>query len=101
MLWIHSEQGNLHSNDYIANILEPGAIPFEIATIGQEFLYQDDNGHPQTVRIVQDYHDRHLEYTHMELPCTYNPDLSPIQHMWDILDRAVSLQSQPPKKRYC
>ena len=38
--------GTLNSGDYIDNILEPVAIPFGTASIGDGFLYQDDNVRP-------------------------------------------------------
>jgi hypothetical protein len=81
--------GNLNSERYIHEILDPVAIPFGLQAIGQGFIFQDDNARPHAAHIVQDYHDAHLDYTHMEWPA-YSPDFNPIEQAWDIVGRAMS-----------
>ena len=90
--------GTLNSRDYIDNILNPIAIPFGIASIGQGFLYQDDNARPHAARIVQEYHEHNLNYTHLEWPA-YSPDLSSIELLWDTLGRAMADLNPKPRTK--
>ena len=70
--------GNLNSEQYIHDILEPKAIPFGLQAIGQGFIFQDDNARPHAAHIVQDYHNANLDYTHMKWPA-YSPDFNSIE----------------------
>ena len=60
--------GNLNYRWYIDEILEPVAMSFGHQEIRPGFIFQDDNTHPNAAHIVQEYHETHLDYTHMEWP---------------------------------
>ena len=47
----------------IANIFNPVAIPFGLASFGQGFIVKDDNGRLHAARIVRDFHEQNLNYT--------------------------------------
>lgn len=52
-------------------------------------LQQDNNAHPHHANIVEEYHDRQRDYTHLEWPL-YIPDCNPVEYSWNILGRAVA-----------
>ena len=79
--------GNLNGRRYIDEILRPHAVPY-LRQMGQNAIFQDDNARPHRARIVDNFFQlngvRRLEWTSM------SPDLSCIEHLWDILDPAVN-----------
>ncbi|GFY26781.1 transposable element Tcb1 transposase [Trichonephila clavipes] len=64
------------------------------AAVGPIFVLMDDNAHPHRADIVDDYLESEgiarTEWT------AYSPDLNPIENLWDVLGRALSLRFQPP-----
>ena len=72
--------GNLTAARYRDEILRPHVIPF----LQQHNLaLQQDNARPHVARICQVF-------------LAYSPDLSPIEHLWDQLDRQVRQRQPPP-----
>ncbi|GFU92555.1 transposable element Tcb1 transposase [Trichonephila clavipes] len=62
--------------------------------MGTEFLFINDNARPHRANIV----DKCLqtEYiTRMDWPA-FSPDLNPIEHVWDMLDRLIAARQPPP-----
>ncbi|GFU91504.1 transposable element Tcb1 transposase [Trichonephila clavipes] len=56
--------------------------------MGAEFLFMDDNARPHRANIA----DECLlseDITRMDWPA-YSPNLSPIEHVWDILGRRIA-----------
>lgn len=80
--------GSLTGQRYLDEILSEVAIPFGLASVGAGFIFQDDNARPHRAQIVTEFHEQHLDYVHMAWPAC-SPDLSPIEHAWDQLGRAV------------
>ena len=76
---------------YRDNIIEPLVVPFAAAH-GNRFCFQDDNARAHRAHVVLN----HLQTRGIQsLPWTaMSPDLSPIEHVWDILGRR--LQGQLP-----
>ena len=61
----------------------------------QRELFQQDSARPHTVRVAMDYLEQNNNNV---LPWpSKSPDLHPIKHLWDQLDKRV-LQRQPPPK---
>ena len=78
--------GILTGQGYIDEILRPHVVPF-LRPMGNNGIFQDDNARPHRARIVDGFlqanNVRRLEWPAM------SPDLSCIEHVWDVLARAV------------
>ena len=83
--------GNLTAERYRDNVLTPVILPF---VRRHNVTFQQDNARPHVARVCMDY----LAKNHVNvLPWpAYSPDLSPIEHIWDILDRKVRARDPPP-----
>ncbi|GFV49083.1 DDE_3 domain-containing protein [Trichonephila clavipes] len=64
------------------------------ATMGAEFLFMDDNVRPHRANIVDECLQSE-DITRMHWPA-YSPDLNPIEHVWDMLDRRIAARQPPP-----
>ncbi|GFY08460.1 transposable element Tcb1 transposase [Trichonephila clavipes] len=63
-------------------------------TMGAEFLFMNDNTRPHCINIV-DEGLQSEDITHMDWPA-YSPGLSPMEHVWDMLDRRIAARQLPP-----
>ncbi|GFW86398.1 transposable element Tc3 transposase [Trichonephila clavipes] len=90
---LHVQSVTMTGHIYRDVILEKHVRLFRGA-MGVEFLFMDDNAHPHRANIV----DKCLQLediTRMDWPA-YSPDLNPIEHMWDMLDRRIAARQSPP-----
>ncbi|GFU62477.1 transposable element Tcb1 transposase [Trichonephila clavipes] len=55
--------------------------------MGAEFLFMDDNARPHHANIVDECLQSE-DITRMYWPA-YSPNLNPIEHVWDILDKQI------------
>ena len=59
------------------------------------WLFQQDNAHPHTARLTQEFLRANAVH---KLPWpVYSPNLSPIEHLWDLIDRRIRPRDPPPK----
>jgi hypothetical protein len=83
--------GNLTGVRYRDEILRPVAVPF---LQQHHLIFQQDNARPNVARLCQDFLSSH-NINPLDWP-PYSPDLSPIDHMWDEMDRRVRGRRNAP-----
>ena len=86
--------GTLTAVRYRDEILDPVVRPYAGA-IGPEFILMDDNARPHRARVVDQYLEEE-SIERMEWPAR-SPDVNPIEHVWDMIGRAVHARVNPPR----
>ncbi|UYV71609.1 Transposase [Cordylochernes scorpioides] len=82
-------QGTMTAQRYVDDVLRPVTLPYLQGV--PNALYQQDNARPHTARISQ----QALQDVQMLPWPPYSPDLSPIEHVWDITGRGLHALPQP------
>ncbi|UYV83128.1 hypothetical protein LAZ67_22002380 [Cordylochernes scorpioides] len=82
-------QGTMTAQRYVDDVLRPVTLPYLQGV--PNALYQQDNARPHTARISQ----QALQDVQMLPWQPYSPDLSPIEHVWDIIGRRLHALPQP------
>ncbi|UYV84923.1 hypothetical protein LAZ67_X004023 [Cordylochernes scorpioides] len=82
-------QGTMTAQRYVDDVLRPVTLPY--LQWVPNALYQQDNARPHTARISQ----QALQDVQMLPWPPYSPDLSPIEHVWDIIGRRLHALPQP------
>ena len=84
--------GTLTGQRYINEVLQPVVLSF---VQQHHVVLQDDNARPHRARIVQQFLQQYI-VDHLEWP-DRSPDLSPIEHVWDILGQRVRQRVPRPR----
>jgi len=87
------ENGTLTAERYCNEILDVYVRPYAGA-IGQDFILMDDNARPHGARITNQYLDA-ATIVRMDWPAR-SPDMNPIEHVWDMLQTAISARPVQP-----
>ncbi|UYV73969.1 Transposase [Cordylochernes scorpioides] len=82
-------QGTMTAQRYVDDVLRLVTLPYLQGV--PNALYQQDNARPHTARISQ----QALQDVQMLPWPPYSPDLSPIEHVWDIIGRRLHALPQP------
>ena len=81
-------EGNFNGQHYINEVLTPQVLPFLRQMSVANPIFQVDNARPHRARIVNDLLCSN-NVDRMVRP-VISPDLSCIEHAWDVLGRDVS-----------
>ncbi len=83
--------GTLTAQRYCDNVLQPVVVPF---VRDNDVTLQQDNARAHVARLSMDFlHTNNIDV--MNWP-PYSPDFSPIEHIWDILDRRLRRRQNQP-----
>ncbi|UYV81544.1 hypothetical protein LAZ67_20001491 [Cordylochernes scorpioides] len=82
-------QGTMTAQRYVDDVLRPVTLPYLQGV--PNALYQQDNARPHTARIS---HQALQDVQMLPWP-PYSPELSPIEHVWDIIGRRLHALPQP------
>ena len=83
--------GPLTAQRYVDVILRTVGVPF---VRQQNVTLQQDNARAHVSRLSMVFlQQNNINVMHWP---PYSPDLSPIEHLWDVLDRRVRNRSKPP-----
>jgi transposase len=86
-------QGNLTSDQYIREVLQPVVVPhFDNHPLATRPVYMDDNARPHRSRAVTAYLQSET-VTSLFLGQPW--DLNPIEHIWDMLGRRMQAREPP------
>ena len=83
--------GNMTAVRYRDEILRLVAVPL----VQRNLILQQDNARPHVARVCQDFLANN-NIAPLAWP-PYSPDFTPIEHMWDELDRRVRKCRNPPE----
>ncbi len=88
---VHFINGILNAQRYRDEILRPIAVPF---IHDHHLMLQHDNARPHVARICTQF----LEAENIPVLAwpAYSPDMSPIEHVWDALDRRIQQRVPVP-----
>lgn len=86
-------RGNLNAQRYVDEVMTPYLLPY-IQTL-ENPIFQQDNARPHIARTSMDFFQR-TQINILPWP-PRSPDLSPIEHVWDIMGRRLKTLVNPPQ----
>ncbi|GFU23397.1 transposable element Tc3 transposase [Trichonephila clavipes] len=89
---LHVQSVTMTGHIYREVILEQH-VRLCLGAMGAEFLFTDDNARPHRASIVDECLQSE-DIIRMNWPA-YSPDLTPIEHVWDMLHRQIAASKLP------
>ena len=87
-------QGNIIGDQYIRDVVQPVVVlHFDNHSLATRHVYMDDKARPHRSRAVTAYLQSEA-VTSVPWP-VMSPDLNPIEHIWDMLDRHIQAREPP------
>lgn len=86
--------GRLNAAEYINTVLEEHVVPAAFG-VGEDFLFMQDNARPHVAVATMNFL-REVGIEVMDWPAL-RPDLNPIEHVWDMLERRIRKRPNPPQ----
>ncbi len=92
---VHFIDGILNAQRYCDEILRPIVVPF---IHDHHLMLKHDNARPHVARICTQF----LEAKNIPVLAwpAYSPDMSPIEHVWDALDRRIRQRVPVPEEEW-
>ena len=87
------DNGTLTTERYVNEILDVHVCPYAGA-ICPDFILMDDNAHAYRARIINQYLEQ-AAIVRLDWPAR-SPDLNPIEHAWDMPQKAISSRQVQP-----
>lgn len=84
-------EGTLNSNRYLTEVVEPVVLP--LLQTSPQATFQQDNARPHVARIVQAFFEER-QVPLLPWPAR-SPDMSPIEHVWDMVGRHLVRHGPP------
>ena len=85
--------GNLNAHRYLGEVVRPHVLPF-VRGQRRNMTFQQDNSRPHVARLIMNFL-RHENVLVMAWP-SMSPRLSPIEHVWDEMDRRLKQRPNQP-----
>ena len=85
--------GNLNAHHNMEEVVRPHVMPF-VRGQRRNMTFQQDNARPHVARLIMNLL-RHGNVLVIDWP-SMSPDLSPIEHVWDKMDRRLRQRTTQP-----